>query len=82
MVEIFNWRPHSWTVGIGPQEQYLWVWWQVVQTRDWDGPGLHLIVDYANIFMAKIDDKILKTTELLFQDSDKIKMFKRFLDNR
>ena len=42
----------------------------------------HLIVDYANIFMAKIDDKILKTTELLFQDSDKIKMFKRFLDNR
>ena len=31
--------------------------------------------------MAKIDDKILKTTELLFQDSDKIKMFKRFLDD-
>ena len=31
--------------------------------------------------MAQIDDKILKTAELLFQDSDKIKMFKRFLDD-
>ena len=31
--------------------------------------------DYANIFMAQIDDRILKTAELLFQDSDKIKMF-------
>ena len=37
--------------------------------------------DYANIFMAKIDKKIMQVTYGLFEGENKIKLFKRFLDD-
>ena len=37
--------------------------------------------DYANIFMANIDQKIMNVTNRLFQDENKIKFFKHFLDD-
>ena len=39
------------------------------------------IPDYANIFMSKLDKQIMQVTDGLFPDENKIKFFKRFLDD-
>ena len=82
MVEIFNWRPHSWTVGIGPQEQYLWVWWQVVQTRDWDGPGLQTstwLLIMPTFLWLKLMIKFWKLQNFYSKIVTKLKCLKDFL---